>query len=29
MAPEPYIDIAVEPGQKFTWTWTYDYFVSK
>ncbi len=29
LAPEPYIDIAVEPGQQFTWTWTYDYFVSK
>jgi hypothetical protein len=29
LAPEPYIDIAVEPGEPFTWTWTYDYFVSK
>jgi len=29
LAPEPCIDIAVEPGQQFTWTWTCDYFVSK
>jgi len=29
MAVEPYIDISVEPGQEFTWTWTYDYFVLK
>ena len=29
MAVEPYIDIAVDPGQEFTWTWTYDYFVVK
>ena len=29
LAPEPYIDINVEPGQEFTWKWTYDYFVSK
>jgi hypothetical protein len=29
MAVEPYIDIAVDPGQAFTWTWTYDYYVVK
>jgi hypothetical protein len=29
LAPEPYVEIAVEPGQEFTWTWTYDYFVTK
>jgi len=29
MAVEPYVDISVEPGQEFTWTWTYDYFVTK
>ena len=29
LAPEPYIDINVEPGREFTWKWTYDYFVSK
>lgn len=28
LAPEPYIDINVEPGQTFTWKWTYDYFVT-
>jgi hypothetical protein len=26
LAPEPYIDINIEPGQEFTWKWTYDYF---
>ncbi len=29
LAPEPYVDINVEPGQQFTWKWTYDYFVTK
>jgi hypothetical protein len=29
MAVEPYVDLAVEPGQAFTWKWTYDYFVAK
>jgi hypothetical protein len=29
LAPEPYIDINVEPGREFTWTWTYDYFVTR
>jgi len=26
VAPEPYIDINVEPGKEFTWTYTYDYY---
>ena len=29
LAAEPYIELAVEPGQEFTWTWTYDCFVTK
>jgi len=29
MAVEPYIDITVDPGQEFTWKWTYEYFVTK
>ena len=29
LAPEPYVDIHVEPGQEFTWKWSYDYFVTK
>jgi hypothetical protein len=29
VAPEPYIDINVEPGQQFTWTYTYDYYATK
>jgi hypothetical protein len=29
MAVEPYVDIAVDPGQEFSWKWTYDYFVTK
>jgi len=29
MAVEPYVDLAVEPGQTFTWKWTYDYFVTR
>jgi hypothetical protein len=29
LAPEPYVDINVEPGQQFTWKWTYDYFATK
>ena len=29
LAPEPYVDINVEPGQAFTWKWTYDYFLTK
>jgi hypothetical protein len=26
LAPEPYIDLNIEPGQQFTWTYTYDYY---
>jgi hypothetical protein len=29
MAVEPYIDVNIEPGQEFTWTWTYDYFTTR
>jgi len=29
VAPEPYIDINVEPGKEFTWTYTYDYYTTK
>jgi hypothetical protein len=29
VAPEPYIDINIEPGQQFTWTYTYDYYTTK
>ena len=29
MAVEPYVDLTVDPGRTFTWTWTYDYFVTK
>jgi hypothetical protein len=29
LAPEPYIDINIEPGQDFTWKWTYDYYVTR
>ena len=29
MAVEPYVDVAVEPGQAFSWKWTYDYFVTR
>ena len=29
LAPEPYVDINIEPGKEFTWKWTYDYFVTK
>jgi len=27
LAPEPYVDIHVEPGQEFTWTLTYTYYL--
>lgn len=26
VAPEPYIDLNIEPGQQFTWTYTFDYY---
>jgi hypothetical protein len=29
VAPEPYIDVNVEPGQQFAWTYTYDYYTTK
>ena len=29
VAPEPYIDLNIEPGQQFTWTYTYDYYTTK
>jgi hypothetical protein len=29
VAPEPYIEINIEPGREFTWTYTYDYYKLK
>jgi hypothetical protein len=29
LAPEPYIDLNIAPGQQFTWTYTYDYYTTK
>jgi hypothetical protein len=29
VAPEPYIDVNVDPGKDFTWTYTYDYYTTK
>jgi hypothetical protein len=29
LAPEPYIDLNIEPGQQFAWTYTYDYYTTK
>jgi hypothetical protein len=29
VAPEPYIDINVEPGQQFSWTNTFDFYTTK
>ena len=29
LAPEPYIDLNIEPGQEFAWTYTYDYYTTK
>ena len=26
VAPEPYIDLNIEPGQQFSWTYTYEYY---
>ena len=28
-APEPYIDLNIEPGQQFAWKYTYDYYTTK
>jgi hypothetical protein len=29
LAPEPYVDITIAPGEEFTWMWTYDYYVTQ
>ena len=29
VAPEPYIDLNIEPGQSFSWSYTYDYYTTK
>ena len=29
VAPEPYIDLNIAPGQQFAWTYTYDYYTSR
>ena len=29
VAPEPYIDINIEPGRQFAWTYTFDYYTTK
>jgi hypothetical protein len=29
VAPEPYIDLNIEPGQQFAWTYTYDYYTTR
>jgi hypothetical protein len=29
VAPEPYIDLNIEPGQQFTWAYAYDYYTTK
>jgi hypothetical protein len=29
VAPEPYIDLNIAPGQQFAWTYTYDYYATK
>ena len=29
VAPEPYIDLNIEPGQQFSWTYTYDFYTTK
>jgi hypothetical protein len=29
VAPEPYIDISIEPGQQFSWTYTFDFYTTK
>jgi hypothetical protein len=29
VSPEPYIDLNIEPGQQFAWTYTYDYYTTR
>jgi hypothetical protein len=29
VSPEPYIDLNIEPGQQFSWTYTYDYYTNR
>ena len=29
LAPEPYIDLNIEPGQQFAWSYTYDFYTTK
>jgi hypothetical protein len=29
VSPEPYIDLNIEPGQQFAWTYTYDYYMTR
>jgi hypothetical protein len=29
VAPEPYIDLAIEPGREFTWSYTYDFYTTR
>ena len=29
VAPEPYIDLNIEPGRQFAWTYTFDYYTTK
>jgi hypothetical protein len=29
VSPEPYIDLNIEPGQEFAWTYTYDYYTTR
>src|SRR5687768_16045935 len=29
VSPEPYIDLNIEPGQQFAWSYTYDYYTTK
>ena len=29
VAPEPYIDLNIEAGQQFAWTYTYDYYTTR
>jgi hypothetical protein len=29
VAPEPYIDLNIEPGQQFSWSYTYDYYITR